>query len=100
MRQVSLIPAIRIEEVRVESGVIGGVPDGGGVVDCIGGNRKDGALGKVMRTEGYARAGGDDAGETEGGGGVDAEGFGDDIAEADDVGNQYWPHTEIVEAEH
>lgn len=70
------------------------------MVDCVGGNRKDGALGKVMRTEGYARAGRDDAGETEGGRGVDAEGFGDDIAEAGDAGNQYWPYRKTVEAEH
>ena len=58
------------------------------MVNGIGGNRKDGALREVVRTDGYARAGGDDAGETEGGRGVDAEGFGDDIAEAGDVGNQ------------
>ena len=100
MRQVSLIPAIRIEEVGVESGVVGGVPDGGGVVDCVGRDGKDCALGKVVRTEGYARPGGNDAGKTEGGGGVDAESFGDDIAEAGDVGNQYWPCREIVGAEH
>ena len=77
-----------------------GVPDGGGVVDCVGGDGEDGAGGEVVRAEGYAGAGGDDAGETEGGGGVDAEGFGDDVAEAGDGGDQYWPYRGIVGAEH
>ena len=52
------------------------------MVDRVRRNRKDSALRKVVRTEGYARAGWNDAREAEGGGAVDAEGFGYDVAEA------------------
>jgi hypothetical protein len=44
-------------------------------VDCVGGDGEDGGLGEVVGQDCYAGAGGDDAGEAEGGGGVDAEGF-------------------------
>ncbi len=60
----------------------GGAPDGGGVVDGVGGDGEDGVLGEVGVEEGDAGAGGNDAGEAEGGGGVDAEGFFDYVVEA------------------
>ena len=52
------------------------------MVDGVGGDGEDGAGGEVMGEEGDAGAGGNDAGEAERGGGVDAEGFGDYVAEA------------------
>ena len=42
------VPAVRVEGVGVEGGVVGGVPDGGEVVDCVGGDGEDGALGEVV----------------------------------------------------
>ena len=46
------------------------------MVDCVGGHGQDGALREVVVADGHAGARGDNAGKTEGGGGVDAEGFG------------------------
>lgn len=56
------------------------------MVDCVGGDGEDGALGEVVGVEGYAGARGNDAGEAEGGGGVDAEGFFDYFVEAEGWG--------------
>ena len=69
-----------------EGRVGGRVPDGGEVVNCVGGDGEDGSLGEVVREKCDAGAGGDDARETERGGGVDAEGFGDYVAEAGEGG--------------
>jgi hypothetical protein len=52
------------------------------VVDRVGGDGEDGAGREVVSAEGDAGAGGDDAGEAEGGGGVDAEGFVDGVVKA------------------
>jgi len=52
------------------------------VVDCVGGHGEDGAGWEGVVAEGDAGTGGDDAGEAEGGGGVDAQGFVDDVVEA------------------
>ena len=52
------------------------------MVDRVGGHGEDGAGGKGMRSDRDGRAGGDKAREAEGGGGVDAESFGDDLLEA------------------
>jgi len=52
------------------------------VVDCVGGDGEDGAGREGVVAEGDAGAGGDDAGEAEGGGGVDAQGFVDGVVEA------------------
>lgn len=60
----------------MEGGVVGGVPDGGEVVDCVGRHGKDGALGEMVVADGEAGTGRDNAGEAEGGGGVDTKGFG------------------------
>lgn len=68
-----MIPAIRIEGVGVEA------PDCGGMVDGVSRDGKDGALGEVVPAEGDAGARRNDAREAEGGGGVDAEGFFDDV---------------------
>lgn len=77
------VPAVGVKEIRVESGItVGGrIPDGGEVVDCVGRDGENGALWEVVVADGDARAGRDDAGEAEGGGGVDAEGFGYYIVE-------------------
>lgn len=58
------VPAVRVEEIRVERGVVvgGRVPDGGEVVDCVGGDGEDGALWEVVVADGDAGAGRDDAG--------------------------------------
>lgn len=58
------------------------VPDLGVVVDGVGGHGEGGAGLEVVVSEGDSRAGGDEAGEAEGGGGVDAEGFLDGCVEA------------------
>ena len=52
------------------------------MVDGVGGDGENGALRKVVVTEGHAGAWGNDAGEAERGGGVDAEGFFDDVVKA------------------
>lgn len=78
----AVVPARGVEDVGGERGGGCWVPDGGGVVDCVGGDGEDGSLGEVVREEGYAGAGGDDAREAERGGRVDAEGFGYYVAEA------------------
>ena len=54
------------------------------MVNCVGGNGNDGTLRKVVVTEGDARARRDDAGETKGGGGVYAQGFGYHVVETTD----------------
>ena len=54
------------------------------MVNCVGGNGKDGTLRKVVVAEGDAWAGRDDAGETKGRGGVYAQGFGYHAVEATD----------------
>lgn len=51
------------------------------MVDCVGGNGEHGALREVVIADGDAGAGRNDAGEAEGGGGMDAEGFGYNIVE-------------------
>ena len=61
---------------------MGRVPDGGEVVDGVGGDGEDGTLGEMVVVDGDTGARGHDAREAEGGGGVDAEGFGYDIVEA------------------
>ena len=76
------MPAVRVEDFGVEGGIVGRVPDGGKVVDGVGGDGEDGALGEMVVVDGDARARGYDAGEAEGGGGVDAESFGYYIVEA------------------
>ena len=53
-------------------------------MNCVGGNGKDGALWKVVVAERDARARRNDAGETKGGGGVYAQGFGYHALEATD----------------
>lgn len=45
-------------------------------MDCVGGDGEHGALWEVVIADGDAGARRDDAREAEGGGGVDAEGFG------------------------
>ena len=52
------------------------------VVDGVGGDREDGALREVVALEGDAWPGRNDAGKTEGGGGVNAEGFFYDVVDA------------------
>lgn len=65
-----------------------GAPDGGGMVDGVGGDGENGLRRDILGGvgvggggmlggdgKGDAGTGGDEAGETEGGGGVDAEGF-------------------------
>lgn len=49
------------------------------MVDGVSRDGEDGALRKVVPAEGDAGARGNDAREAEGGGGVDAEGFFDDV---------------------
>lgn len=68
-------PAGRIKGVGVRT------PDFRGVVDGVGGDGEDGSWGEGARSYGYGGAGRDEAGEAEGGGGVDAEGFGDHLLE-------------------
>ena len=53
-------------------------------MNCVGGNGKDCSLWKVVIAERDARAWRDDAGETKGGGGVYAQGFGYHAVEATD----------------
>lgn len=60
--QVFRVPAVGVEEVGVEGGFVGGVPDGGEVVDGVGGDGEDGALWEVVVADGDAGAGGHDAG--------------------------------------
>lgn len=69
-------PAVGVEAVGVQGGEVGGVPDGGEVVDGVGGDGEDGAGGEMVGEDGDAGARGHDAGEAEGGGRVDAQGFG------------------------
>ncbi len=52
------------------------------MVDGVGGDGEGGAGGEVAGEDCDARAWRDEAGEAEGGGAVDAEGFGDDVVEA------------------
>lgn len=56
-------------------------PDLGAVVDRVRGHGERGPGWEVVRADGDAGPGWDDAWEAEGGGGVDAEGFGDDVVE-------------------
>lgn len=51
------------------------------MVDGVGRDRKNGALGEVVVAERYSRARRDNPGEAEGGGGMDAEGFFDYVVE-------------------
>jgi len=74
--QLAVFPALGPEAVGV------GAPDGLGVVNGVGGDGEGGIGGKVMAEDGDAGARRDKAGETEGGGAVDAEGFGDYVLEA------------------
>lgn len=74
--QLAVFPALGPEAVGV------GAPDGLGVVYGVGGDGEGGIGGKVMAEDGDAGARRDKAGETEGGGAVDAEGFGDYVLEA------------------
>lgn len=46
--QVVWVPAVGVEDVRIEGRVVGGVPDGGEVVDRVGGDGEDGALGEMV----------------------------------------------------
>lgn len=55
------------------------------MVDGVGGDGEHGAGGEVVVEEGDAGAGGDDAGEAEGGGAVDAHCFFDDGVEVGEV---------------
>ena len=80
-------PAVGGESLGVEGWVVvvvaaSGVPDGGGVVHCVGGHGEGGEGGEVVACDGYAGPGGHQAGEAEGGGAVDAEGFLDGGVEA------------------
>ena len=59
------------------------------MVDCVGGDGEDGALREAVVADGDAGPGGDDAGEAEGGGGVDAEGFGDHVVETAGVSSAW-----------
>lgn len=52
-------------------------------MDCVGGEGEDCSLREVVIAEGYAGAWRHDAGEAEGGGGVDSEGFFDYIVETE-----------------
>lgn len=72
-------PSLGAELVRV------GAPDFLAVVDGVGGDGEHGAGGEVVVEEGDAGAGGDDAGEAEGGGAVDAHCFFDDGVEVGEV---------------
>ncbi len=67
--QLALFPALGAEAVGV------GAPDGFGVVDGVGRDGEGGVGREVMAEDGDAGAGGNEAGKTEGGGAVDAEGF-------------------------
>jgi len=51
------------------------------VVQGVGGDGEDGVLREVVIVDGDAGAGGNEAREPEGRGGVDAEGFGDYVVE-------------------
>ncbi len=77
-----MVPAIRVEDFGVERWDVGGIPEGGGVVEGVGGNGEDGVLWEVVAKEGDTWAWRNEAGETKGGGGVDTEGFVDEVAEA------------------
>ena len=55
------------------------------MVDCVGGNGEDGALGEMVVADRDTGAGRDDSREAEGGGGVDAEGFRDYVVETADA---------------
>lgn len=72
---------IRGEALWTE-GVGVGAPDGFGVMDGVGRDGEDGAWDEGMAGEGDGGAGRDETREAEGGGGVDAEGFVDDVVEA------------------
>ena len=60
-----------------------GAPDEGGVVDGVRRHGEDRRRGEVVGKDGYAGPGRDEAGEAEGGGGVDAESFVDDVVKAE-----------------
>lgn len=70
-----LSPALGAEDVGV------GAPDGGRVVDRVGGHGQHRALREVVVVDGYAGPRRDLAGQAEGGGRVDAHGFFDDGVE-------------------
>ena len=75
--QMFWVPTIRIEDVGIKGWIVGWIPDRREMVDRVGGDGEDGALGKIVVADRDAGAGRDDAGKAEGGGGVDAEGFRD-----------------------
>ena len=54
------------------------------MVDGVGGDGEHGTLWEMVIADGDAGAGRDDAGESEGGGGMDAKGFGNDVVETAD----------------
>lgn len=80
-----MVPAIRVEDFGVERWDVEGIPDGGGVVEGVGRNGEGGVLWEVVAKEGDTWAWGNEAGEAEGGGRVDAEGFVDEVVEAGKV---------------
>ena len=90
-------PAVRVENVGVKCWVIGRVPDGGKMVDCVGGDGEDGALGEMVVAYCDAGARWDNTGEAERGGGVDAEGFGYYVVET--VGGRSAPHPQNFKRE-
>ena len=52
--EVFLVPAVGVEDVRVEGWVVVGVPDGRRVVDGVGRDREDGALWEMVVADGDA----------------------------------------------
>lgn len=74
--KLAVFPTLGAEAVGVRA------PDGFGVVYGVGGDRKSGIGGKVVAEDCDAGASGDETREAQGGGAVDAEGFGDYVLEA------------------
>lgn len=74
--QLAVFPALGPEAVGV------GAPDGVGVVNGVGRDGEDGVGGEVVAEDSDAGARRDKAGQTKGGGAVDAESFGDYIMKA------------------
>ena len=46
--QMFWVPAVRVEDFRIKGWIVGWIPDRREMVDCVGGDGEDGALGEMV----------------------------------------------------